>query len=143
MKGFTKGIANRAAKIAVGGLMLAGAAVAMTSPADARVVFGVGIGGPGYYGPGYAPVYDPYCDPRSRWFNPRYCDGYDGYYGPGYYGPGYYGYGPFIGFGGFYGGHGGHGGYGGHGGGGYGGHGGGGFGGHGGAGSGGHSGGHH
>ena len=82
------------AKVALGGLILAGAATAVaSSPADARVVVGFGVG-PGYYGPAYYPRIS--CDPYSRWYDPYRC----GYYGPayyrGYYGPSYYG--PSIGF---------------------------------------------
>lgn len=96
------------AKVALSALVLAGAATAVaSSPADARVVVGFGVG-PGYYG--YGPAYYPRysCDPYSRWYNPYRCGGYyDGYYGgPAYYGPAYYG--PSIGFsfgGGGWGGH--------------------------------------
>jgi len=83
------------AKVALGALLLAGAATAVaSSPADARVVVGLGFGGPAYYGPAYYPRYS--CDPYSRRYSPYRC----GYYGPAYYG-GYYGpsyYGPSIGF---------------------------------------------
>jgi hypothetical protein len=106
------------AKVALSALLLAGAATAVaSSPADARVVVGFGVG-PGYYG--YGPAYYPgySCDPYSRWYSPYRCGGYYGpaYYG-GYYGPSYYG--PSIGFsfggggwghGGWHGGHGGWGG---------------------------------
>lgn len=73
---------TRFGKIAAGALLMAGTAVAttaaLTAPADARVVVGVGVGFPGYYG--YP------------------CCGYPYYYGyPGYYG-GYYG-GPYVGVG--------------------------------------------
>jgi hypothetical protein len=63
------------AKTALGALMLAGATALTVAPADARVSFGIGIGGygPGYYG-GY---YNAYCDPRSRWYDPYRCDNYD------------------------------------------------------------------
>jgi hypothetical protein len=102
------------AKIALAASVLAGAAVATTTAADARVFVGVGVG-PGYYGgPAYYPRYS--CDPYSRWYDPYRCRRYyyDDYYdyGPDYYGPAYYG--PAIGFGfGFGGGHG-HWGHGGH-----------------------------
>jgi hypothetical protein len=81
------------AKIALGAMLLAGAATAMASaPADARVVVGVGVG-PGYYGPAPAPY--PY-DYNCAYY------GYCGYPAPAY--PAYYGgyYGPSIalGFGG-------------------------------------------
>ena len=73
---------TRLGKIAAGALLMAGTAVAttaaLTTPADARVVVGVGIGVPGYYG--YPCCGYPY---------------YGGY--PGYYG-GYYG-GPYVGVG--------------------------------------------
>jgi hypothetical protein len=83
------------AKVALGALMVAGAATAVaSSPAQARVVVGFGVG-PGYgYGPAYYPRYS--CDPYSRWYSPYRC-GYGGYYGPAYYGPSYYA-GPSIGF---------------------------------------------
>ena len=72
-------------KLALGAVMLAGAATAMASPANAAVSFGFGIGVP-------APVYRPYyprysCDPYSAWYDPYYC----GAYAPGYvYGPSFY-----------------------------------------------------
>ena len=63
------------AKTALGALMLAGATALTVAPADARVSFGIGIGG---YGPGYYPgYYNAYCDPRSRWYDPYRCDYYD------------------------------------------------------------------
>src|SRR5690349_17438957 len=72
---------TRFGKIAAGALLMAGTALgttaALTTPADARVVVGVGIGVPGYYGYpccGY-PYYYPYY-------------GYPAYYG-GYYGSPY------------------------------------------------------
>jgi hypothetical protein len=75
------------AKIALGALMLAGAATAMTAaPADARVSVGIGIGVPGYYGgPAYYPRYS--CDPYSRFYDPYYCGAYAR---PYYYGPDFY-----------------------------------------------------
>jgi len=101
------------AKVALGAVMLAGAATALSAPAEARVVVGIGgyDYGPGYYGPSYS------CSPYSRWYDPYRC----GYYAPRYARPyydGYYG-GPSIvfGFGGGGGWRGGHGGWhGGHGG---------------------------
>ena len=79
------------AKVALAAVMLAGATAVASSPAEARVVVGFGVGGPGYYGyggPAYGPSYT--CDPYSRWYDPYRCDAYaPGYYG-GYYGPGYY-----------------------------------------------------
>ena len=95
---------KRFAKIALGALMLAGAATAVaSSPADARVVVGFGFGGPGYYGGYYGPPYRPAysCDPYSRWYDPYRCDYYaPSYYAPSYYAP-YYGgyYGPSVTFG--------------------------------------------
>jgi hypothetical protein len=79
-------------KIALGAVMLAGAAIAVVTPANARVSVGIGLGGPayaGYYDPGYAGYS---CDPYSRWYAPAYC------------GPAYYGYGPDIVIGGHFGG---------------------------------------
>lgn len=64
-----------------------GTSVATTTPAEARVSFGIGIGVPGpyYYGrPYYA---DPCASPRFRYYHPGYC------YNPGYYDSGYYDYG--------------------------------------------------
>src|ERR1700754_1912974 len=79
------------AKVALSALILAGAATAVaSSPADARVVVGVGVGGPGYYGGYYGRGYYPSC---YRYYDPYYCGGG---YGPAYYG-GYYGA-PGIGF---------------------------------------------
>ncbi len=81
------------AKLALSALFVAGAATAMaSSPADARVVVGLGFGGPAYYP---APGYSYFCDPYSRWYDPYRCD----YYPPAYYGGGYYG----SGYGGYYG----------------------------------------
>jgi hypothetical protein len=71
---------KRLAKLALGGLVLAGAATIATVPADARVF--VGIGAPVAYGP------DPICNPYSPYFRPYYCG-----YGPAYVG------GPVIRFG--------------------------------------------
>jgi hypothetical protein len=67
-------------KIALGALMLAGAATVAAAPASARVV--VGIGAPVAYAPG------PVCNPYSPYYNPNYCG-----YGPAYVG------GPVVGFG--------------------------------------------
>src|SRR5258707_405434 len=89
---------KRFAKITLGILMSVGVAGAVATPASARVAVGIGIDS-GYNGAPYPPDYNPYCDPRSPYYDPNYCD--DNY---GYYGPGYYGYEPFVGFGGFYGG---------------------------------------
>src|SRR6185295_16445311 len=67
-------VMRKFAKVALVALMMAGAATAttavMTSPAEARVSVGIGLGFPGYYGPAYGPGY--------------------GYYGPAYYDPYYY-----------------------------------------------------
>jgi hypothetical protein len=78
---------KRLAKLALGGLVLAGAATIATVPADARVF--VGIGAPVAYGPG------PVCNPYSPYYRPYYCG-----YGPAYVG------GPVVrlGFGGWHGG---------------------------------------
>jgi hypothetical protein len=102
---------KRFSKIALGAVMLIGAATAVASPASAGIAVGIGVG-PGYYGPPAGVV----CDPYSRFYNPAYC-------GPAGYGYDY-GYGPVIGFGGYYGSgwHGGYHGGGFHGGGGHGGH---------------------
>jgi hypothetical protein len=79
MKGDLK--MKRITKIALGALMLAGAATVGAAPASARVF--VGVGGP----IGYVPA-APACDPYSPYYNPYYCG-----YGPGYVG------GPVLGFG--------------------------------------------
>jgi hypothetical protein len=71
---------KRFTKIALGAVMLAGAAAAIASPASARVF--VGMGAPLVYNT--APV----CDPYSAYYNPYYCG-----YGPAYVGS------PVIGFG--------------------------------------------
>jgi hypothetical protein len=76
------------AKIALGAVMLAGAATAMSAaPAEARVSVGIGIGLPGAYygGPAYYPRYS--CDPYSRFYDPYYCGAYAR---PYYYGPDFY-----------------------------------------------------
>ena len=83
------------AKLALGALMLAGAATTVSEPAAAGVSVGIGIGipGPAYY-PGY---YGPrrVCDPYSRWYDPYYCGAADAYYdGPVFIGGGWYN-GPF------------------------------------------------
>lgn len=67
------------AKATLGALMLAGTAFAVSAPASAGFSIGIGVG-PGYYGPAY--YGRSVCDPRSRYFNPYYCDDYDYYYGP-------------------------------------------------------------
>jgi|SRR5581483_5377249 len=80
------------AKIALGALIVAGAATAMTAaPAEARVVVGFGVG-PTYYAPPPPPPAYPYSSYDCYYY------GYCGYpaYAP-YYGPSYY-YGPSIGF---------------------------------------------
>lgn len=74
---------KRFAKIALGALLMAGAATAMTAaPADARVVVGLGVG-PGYYG-APPPAY-PYRSYDCYYYG--YCGypAYPAYYG--YYGP--------------------------------------------------------
>jgi hypothetical protein len=84
------------AKLALGGLMLAGAAAATTAPASAGVAVGVNIGVPGVavgYGYGYGNV----CA-RPYWVRPAWCGGYPVYGAPlfvdgGWYrGPVYYRY---------------------------------------------------
>ena len=77
---------NKFAKVALGALMVAGAATAttaaMTSPAEARGSISFSFGGPGYYG--------GYYGPRGYYGYPAYA----GYYGdPYYYGPPPYYYG--------------------------------------------------
>jgi hypothetical protein len=111
---------KRFGKIALGALMLTGAAVAT---AEARTSFGIGIGGPayggGYYGGGYGGG-GASCDPRSRWYDPYRCGGEYDSYDSGYYSEPYYGgYAPgiILGIGGYGGGRGGYGGGYGHGGG--------------------------
>jgi hypothetical protein len=75
---------NRIAKVALGALMLGGAAVATTTAAEAGVSVGIGIGAPGYY---HGPYYGPYhsCSYYRYWRLPApsrcYRDYYD-YYGP-------------------------------------------------------------
>jgi len=70
----------------VGALVLAGSTFAVSEPAQARVSVGIGVGGPGYYGPGYGRGYDPYCDRYSRWYDPYRCDAaYDDAYDDDYY----------------------------------------------------------
>ena len=71
---------KRFAKIALGAVLMAGAATAIASPASARVFVGIGV--PAVYGAA------PACDPYSPYYNPAYCG-----YGPAYVG------GPVIGFG--------------------------------------------
>ncbi|MBV8976763.1 MAG: hypothetical protein JO261_12330 [Alphaproteobacteria bacterium] len=63
--------------------MAVGATAATAPAANARVVVGVGIGGPAYPGG------------RFCYYHPHRCYG-PGYYAPAYYGPGYYA-GPQIG----------------------------------------------
>ena len=55
---------KRFAKLALGALILAGAATAAAAPASARVVVGLGL-------PIAAPVAS--CDPYSRFYDPYYC----------------------------------------------------------------------
>jgi hypothetical protein len=97
---------KRFAKLALGALMVAGAATAVAAPASARVF--VGIGAPLVYGGA------PACDPYSPYYNPYYCDGpayvgdpvvgfgfgggWGGFHGGGFHGGGFHG-------GGFHGGH--------------------------------------
>src|SRR5689334_9542091 len=87
---------KKLALAALGALMMAGTTTATTTPADARVVVGIGFGGPGYFGPDYYP--SRVCDPYSRWYDPYRCDE-DRYYDDYYYDPiffgGYWYRGPF------------------------------------------------
>ena len=62
---------KRFAKIALGALILAGAATAAAAPASARVVVGLGV-------PVAAPA--AVCSPYSRFYDPYYC-------GPAYAAP--------------------------------------------------------
>jgi hypothetical protein len=95
--GVRRPVMKKFAKIALGALVLAGAAtVAASAPAEARVSVGIGFG-PGYGGYYAPPSYS--CDPYSRFYDPYRCGYYDSYYAPGYY----YG-GPNIVFGGSFGG---------------------------------------
>ena len=74
---------KRFGKIALGGVMLAGAATALTTPASAAVGVTLGVG-PAYYGPPAGAV----CDPYSRYYDPYQCNGY---YGPSVAIGGYWG----------------------------------------------------
>lgn len=81
---------TRFAKIALGGLMAGGIALAAATPAAARVSVGIGFGVPGYY----APYYDPCDSPRFRYWHPYRC-GTPVYYERPYYdewygGPSFY-----------------------------------------------------
>ena len=69
---------KRIAKLALGALLMAGTAFAVAAPASAQVSFGIGMGGPGYYGPPRYAV----CNPYSRYYDPYYCGDYGDYYGP-------------------------------------------------------------
>ena len=75
------------AKLALGALLLAGTAFGVATPASAHVSIGIGIGGPGYYGP---PRPYAVCDPYSRYYDPYYCGDYDNYYGPPLFIDGYW-----------------------------------------------------
>jgi hypothetical protein len=80
-------------KIALGALMLAGVTTvgtaAISTPAEARVSVGIGLGFPGYYG-GYGGYYGPaYYGPA--YYDPYYYRPYPYYYGRPYYRGGYYG----------------------------------------------------
>lgn len=77
---------KRFGKIALGAVMLAGAATALATPASAAVGIGLGIG-PAYYGPPPGAV----CEPYSRFYDPYYCNGYYDYYGPSVAIGGYWG----------------------------------------------------
>jgi hypothetical protein len=97
-------VMRKFAKVALGALMMAGAATAttaaMTSPAEARVSVGIGLGFPGYYGPAYYPgyygpaYYDPYYYPAYPYYGRPYWRGHYGYGWRGRYGyrGGYRGY---------------------------------------------------
>jgi hypothetical protein len=75
---------NRIAKAVLGTLMLAGAAVAVATPASAEWSVGFSVGPTWvppprhYYGAGT-------CNPYSRYYDPYYCDDYEYYYGPPLY----------------------------------------------------------
>ena len=70
---------KKIAKLALGAVLLAGTAFAVTAPAAARVSVGFGVGvGPGYSGPSDYAV----CDPYSRYYNPYYCGDDEYYDGP-------------------------------------------------------------
>src|ERR1700743_358423 len=91
------------AKVALGALMVAGAATATTAaktrPAEARVSAGIGLGSPGYVGPaypaysGYGPAYyDPYYGPYPYYYGGPYWHGYYGRgWGGGWHGGGFRG----------------------------------------------------
>ena len=81
------------AKVALASALIAGASIAVTPPADARVVVGIGVGVPGYYyGRGYYPPGPCY---YYGYYYPGYC-GYPTYTGRVFingvwvYGPHYY-----------------------------------------------------
>ena len=68
---------KRFGKLALGALMLGGAALAAATPAAARVSIGIGIGVPGFGG-----YYDNPCAyPRYRYYHPGAC-GYPVYSEP-------------------------------------------------------------
>jgi hypothetical protein len=77
---------KRIAKLALGALLMAGTAFAVATPAAAQVSFGIGMGGPGYYGPPRHAV----CNPYSRYYDPYYCGDYDEYDGPPLFIDGYW-----------------------------------------------------
>jgi hypothetical protein len=72
---------KRLAKVALGALLMAGAATAIAQPASARMFVGMGVAPMAYRA---APV----CERYSPYFNPYYCG-----YGPGYVGAPAFGYG--------------------------------------------------
>lgn len=74
---------KKLALAALGALMMAGTTAAMTAPAEARVVVGIGIGGPGYYP-------SRFCDPYSYYYDPYRCRE-DRYYSDFYYDPIFFG----------------------------------------------------
>jgi hypothetical protein len=81
---------NTISKLALGGLMLAGAAAATTAPASAGVVVGVNFGVPGLavYG-GYPYGYPNVCY-RPYWYRPAWCGGYQVYGEPLFVDGGWY-----------------------------------------------------
>jgi hypothetical protein len=90
-------------KAALGAMTVALISAGAAGEANAAVSFGIGIGGPAYYGGGYygrrAPV-RPYYDPCYRPYGPGYCR-YPTYRGPVFFnggwrtGPYHYRYGRF------------------------------------------------
>jgi hypothetical protein len=77
---------NTISKLALGGLMLAGAAAATTAPANAGVAVGVNFGVPGF---GVSYGYPNVCY-RPYWYRPAWCGGYPVYGAPLYVDGGWY-----------------------------------------------------